>query len=166
VFPRLSTEQIPRPVCTGINLPGEGYVELARSNWNPRKDVNVKLTFKTLSPSGLLFYLGGRDVYLSIYPQYYASIAYCVFQKDFLSLELRQGRVLGHYNLGSGRAEALTEKRYDDGTPHTVEFARSGKSSQLVMDMDVDNRMNFINLICLSFSSCFPVSFQLIWTFM
>lgn len=42
----------------GVRLNGEGYVEMQRGLWVPRKETKIMLTFKTFASNGMLFYVG------------------------------------------------------------------------------------------------------------
>lgn len=60
------------------------------------------LEFQTASSEAVLLYLQG-----SVY-------------SDFIALQLRTGRLLFSYNLGSGRVDIQSENTYNDGVIHMV----------------------------------------------
>lgn len=59
-------------------------------------------------------------------------------QRDYFAIEIRNGKVFVHYNLGSGAANLTTANSYNDNEWHAIELTRSGKEAKLIMDMDPD----------------------------
>lgn len=57
----------------------------------------------------------------------------CLFpsQRDFLSLELVDGKVRLTVDLGSGPLALTTENRYNDGTWYKISFSRNKKQGRL-----------------------------------
>ncbi|KAH0617809.1 hypothetical protein JD844_016413 [Phrynosoma platyrhinos] len=77
----------------------------------------IILFFSTFSPNGLLVYLASNGT------------------KDFLSLELVDGKVKLMVDLGSGPLTLKTESRYNNGTWYKISFSRNKKEGILaVMD--------------------------------
>ncbi len=73
---------------------------LDRGRFLPTRASMVSLKFKTYNDNGLLLLFGAT--------------------RDFMSLELRDGRVVFQYDLGSGGAELVSAESYSDGKWHTV----------------------------------------------
>jgi len=75
------------------------------------------MKFKTYAPNGLLFF-AGKD-------------------RDFISIELRNGRVVYQYDLGGGRVELeYLFKEVNDGEWHDVQVNRRNTSGMLFVDED------------------------------
>lgn len=66
---------------------------------------SIVLEFQTASTEAVLLYLQG-----SVYT-------------DFIALQLRTGRLLFSYNLGSGRVNIQSENTYNDGVIHMVHMS-------------------------------------------
>ena len=62
----------------------------------------IVLEFQTASSVGVLLYLRG-----SVYA-------------DFIALQIKAGRLVFSFNLGSGRVDIESENQYNDGMKHTV----------------------------------------------
>ena len=75
---------------------------------------SVKFSFKTYAENGLMF-LTGDD-------------------KDFLAIELRDGKVLMQYDLGSGTAELETDEKFNDGKWHLVFASRISRRGIIKLD--------------------------------
>lgn len=74
------------------------------------------MKFKTYAQNGLLLFMGkGRD---------------------FISLELRDGRVFYQYDLGGMPAQLMTNKTYNDGQWHTIQAQRIERQGFLKVDND------------------------------
>ncbi|NXI37250.1 LAMA1 protein, partial [Galbula dea] len=80
----------------------------------------IILFFSTFSPHGLLLYLASNGT------------------RDFLSLELVDGKVRLTLDLGSGPLALTTANRYNNGTWYKVSFSRNKKQGILVV-MDAYN---------------------------
>lgn len=74
----------------------------------------VSLKFKTTANDGLLF-LAGKGRY-------------------FLSLEIKDGKVVYQYNLGGGTAIFTTEDTFNDNRWHTIEATRQDQEGVLRVD--------------------------------
>ncbi|OQV14684.1 Laminin subunit alpha [Hypsibius exemplaris] len=111
------------PKEDGIKLDGSGY---AIYNMEGRVDVSretaVTIELKTFDKEGLLFLLSEDN------------------SEDFLSLEIREGKVVLKYNLGSGTVTITSPERYDDGKWHSIFADRTGKRG--VLQIDGDNVAN------------------------
>ncbi|EPY79313.1 laminin subunit alpha-1 isoform 1 [Camelus ferus] len=75
----------------------------------------IIMLFSTFSPNGLLLYLASDGT------------------KDFLSLELIQGRVRVTVDLGSGPLALITDRRYNNGTWYKIAFQRNRKQGLLAV---------------------------------
>lgn len=102
----------------GFRFDGTGYVIIEKQRFNPTTSAQVTLTFKTFNPNGLLFVMGDAPA--------------------FYSIELKNGKVLFQYDLGSGAAslESTGNKTYNDGQWHTVVANRIRKDGILKVDAD------------------------------
>lgn len=100
----------------GYSFNGKGYVILDRGdvNFRPNYKAEIMLDFKTYAENGLIMYLGKL--------------------RDFLSLELRDGKVLFQYDLGSTPARIMTNGTYNDGQWHRISARRNRKDGLLVIE--------------------------------
>jgi len=106
-------------VSNGFRFDGSGFVILSASQtgWKPAVSSQVSMKFKTYAPNGLLFF-AGKD-------------------RDFISIELRNGRVVYQYDLGGGRVELeYLFKEVNDGEWHDVQVNRRNTSGMLFVDED------------------------------
>ena len=86
---------------TGLRFQGNGYAILDRTPYRFKEQSAIRLSFQTRSPTGLLFLVGrGRK---------------------YLSLELRDGKLVFEFDLGSGPATIQTINSYNDGRWHQVD---------------------------------------------
>lgn len=105
-------------VSNGYRFDGSGYVVLdtVQTGWKPAITAQVSLGFKTYAENGLLFYAGkGRD---------------------FLSIELRNGRLLHQFDLGGGRVQLNAAKKVNDGEWHYVQVNRVNKTGVMYVDQE------------------------------
>lgn len=72
--------------------------------------------------------------------------------KDYLSIELKDGKVLAQYDLGSGSATLLSSMTYNDGKWHALYMNRLNNDGIL----KIDGSSGFKTVLCIacSFSSC------------
>ncbi|WAR24784.1 LAMA-like protein [Mya arenaria] len=106
-------------VSNGFRFDGAGFVILSTSQtgWKPAVKSQVSMKFKTYAPNGLLFF-AGED-------------------RDFISIELRDGKVLHQYDLGGGRVQLEYKfKEVNDGEWHDVQINRRNKTGMLFVDGD------------------------------
>ncbi|XP_026264666.2 laminin subunit alpha-1 [Urocitellus parryii] len=75
----------------------------------------IIMLFSTFSPNGLLLYLASNGT------------------KDFLSIELVQGRVKVAVDLGSGPLVLMTDRRYNNGSWYKIAFQRNRKQGLLAV---------------------------------
>ncbi|VDK75274.1 unnamed protein product [Litomosoides sigmodontis] len=98
-----------------LSFNGDGYAVHKLGIWNPRKQTIFSLTFQTYSPDGLLLYLGK--------------------ERDFLSLELQDGKVKLSFDFGSGVGRLTSSgSDYNDGKPHSVYVHRLERHSRMQVD--------------------------------
>ncbi|XP_061192514.1 laminin subunit alpha-like [Saccostrea echinata] len=110
-------------ISNGFRFNGKGYVKLSVSkvNFKPRTESSLILHFKTYVDTGLLFYMGKTP--------------------DFMSLELKKGRVLFQYDLGGNRrAELITNRTFNDGEWHKIQAQRQNQFGVLTVDDGEDIR--------------------------
>ncbi|KAM8831423.1 laminin subunit alpha-2 isoform 2-T2 [Spinachia spinachia] len=102
-----------------VQLDGEGYAAVGRpTRWNPNVS-SVTFKFRTFSSESLLMYLATEDM------------------KDFMSLELSQGKVKVNFDLGSGVGSALSANRHNDGHWKSLTMSRNKKQATVtVVDID------------------------------
>nr|XP_020733720.1 laminin subunit alpha-1 [Odocoileus virginianus texanus] len=75
----------------------------------------IIMLFSTYSPNGLLLYLASNGT------------------KDFLSIDLVDGRVRVTVDLGSGPLALITDRRYNNGTWYKIAFQRNKKQGLLAV---------------------------------
>uniref|UniRef100_A0A7N6BAH8 Basement membrane-specific heparan sulfate proteoglycan core protein n=1 Tax=Anabas testudineus TaxID=64144 RepID=A0A7N6BAH8_ANATE len=97
-----------------VQLDGEGYAAVGRpTRWNPNIST-VTFKFRTFSSDALLMYL-----------------------KDFMSLELSEGKVKVNFDLGSGVGSAISANRHNDGRWKSLTMSRNKKQATVtVVDID------------------------------
>uniref|UniRef100_A0A8C3QB86 Laminin subunit alpha-1 n=1 Tax=Geospiza parvula TaxID=87175 RepID=A0A8C3QB86_GEOPR len=105
----------PQDEDTSFHFDGSGYSVVEKAL---RSTVTqILISFSTFSPNGLLLYLASNGT------------------RDFLSLELVDGKVRVTVDLGSGPLALTTENRYNNGTWYKISFNRNKKQGILaVMD--------------------------------
>ena len=103
-------------VTNGSRFNGKGYVKLSASkvNFKPAKKSNIILRFKTYADNGLIFYMGKN--------------------RDFMSLEMKEGRVLFQFDLGGMPAKLITPKTFNDGQWHKIQAQREEQIGVLTVD--------------------------------
>uniref|UniRef100_A0A671KB74 Laminin subunit alpha-2-like n=1 Tax=Sinocyclocheilus anshuiensis TaxID=1608454 RepID=A0A671KB74_9TELE len=103
----------PQPADTEgtVQFDGEGYAAVSRpTRWNPNVST-VMFKFRTFSTDALMMYFTTKDM------------------KDFMSAELRDGRVKVSYDLGSGTGSIISDKRYNDGKGKSFTMSRMKKEA-------------------------------------
>ncbi|XP_019117191.2 laminin subunit alpha-2 isoform X6 [Larimichthys crocea] len=110
-----------------VQLDGEGYAAVGRpTRWNPNVST-VTFKFRTFSSEALLMYLATDDM------------------KDFMSLELSEGKVKMNFDLGSGVGSAMSENRHNDGHWKSLTMARNKKQATMtVVDIDSGAEENIV----------------------
>ncbi|XP_028252901.1 laminin subunit alpha-2 isoform X2 [Parambassis ranga] len=102
-----------------VQLDGEGYAAVGRpTRWNPNVST-ITFKFRTFSSDALLMYLATDDM------------------KDFMSLELSEGKVKVSFDLGSGAGSAISANRHNDGRWKSLTMSRNKKQATVsVVDID------------------------------
>lgn len=109
-------------VTNGMRFNGMGYVVLARRKLGLRpKKTDIQLQLQTFSESGLLLYMSD-------------------YKRDFLSIELKDGRVLFQYDLGGGAVTMESRDKLNDGEWHSIVISRSQQQGLLRVDNDIGQR--------------------------
>ena len=103
-------------VSNGFRFNGKGYVKLSASkvNFKPAKKSNIILRFKTYADNGLIFFMGKN--------------------RDFMSLEMKEGRVLFQFDLGGMPAKLITPRTFNDGQWHKIQAQREDRIGVLTVD--------------------------------
>nr|XP_014348008.1 PREDICTED: laminin subunit alpha-2 isoform X3 [Latimeria chalumnae] len=112
----------PQPVDVDgtIQFDGEGYATVGRpARWNPNISA-VMFKFKTFSLNALLLYMATKDL------------------KDFMSIELNNGRIKVSYDLGSGTAFVTSDKRHNDGRWKSLTLLRIQRQANITI-VDIDD---------------------------
>ena len=104
------------PVATdnGYMFGGNGYVILARDRFRPAQTTLVRLSIKTFAENGLIFVMG--------------------LEKDFLSIEMKDGLIVYQFDLGSGRLTLRSNQKFNDGKWHTIQANRVAQDGILKID--------------------------------
>ncbi|CAI9544172.1 unnamed protein product, partial [Staurois parvus] len=104
-----------------VQFDGDGYALVSRPvRWNPNISTIV-FKFKTFSSNALLMYLATNDL------------------KDFMSIELSDGRIKVSYDLGSGTAFAVSNKNHNDGKWKSLTLSRIQKQTNFsIVDVDTN----------------------------
>ncbi|XP_006029235.2 laminin subunit alpha-2 [Alligator sinensis] len=104
-----------------VQFDGDGYAMVSRPiRWNPNVSM-VMFKFKTFSSSALLMYLATQDL------------------KDFMSVELSDGRIKVSYDLGSGTASAISNQKHNDGKWKSFTLSRIQKQANIsIVDLDTN----------------------------
>uniref|UniRef100_A0A672JPX2 Laminin G domain-containing protein n=1 Tax=Salarias fasciatus TaxID=181472 RepID=A0A672JPX2_SALFA len=102
-----------------VQMDGEGYAAVGRpTRWNPNVST-ITFKFRTFSSEALLMYLATEDM------------------KDFMSLELSEGKVKVSFDLGSGVGTATSASRHNDGRWKSLTMSRNKKQATVtVVDID------------------------------
>ena len=96
---------------TGYRFDGEGYATLDRRPYRFKDRVDVQLKFKSQARTGLIF-LAGKN-------------------REFMSIELVDGRVRFQFNLGDETVSMISPETYNDDLWHTVEAVRRNREGIL-----------------------------------
>lgn len=98
----------------GFQFNGDGYVILDSERVRPSLTMTASLSFKTFAEDGLIFLAGDPT--------------------DYFAVEMKEGRVVFQYDLGSGPATRESKTKYNDGQWHKVEAKRLKKDGVLKVD--------------------------------
>jgi hypothetical protein len=77
-------------VPQGFRFDGNGYIVLPKDRFDVQRRTNVAFEFRTFAENGLLVLMGDGA-------------------SSFFSVELKDGRILFKYDLGSGASNIITE---------------------------------------------------------
>ena len=115
----------------GFEFGGSGYVIISKGNYRPSRSSPVRFTFRTFASEGLMVLMGTPG-------------------RDFLSIELEDGKVVGKYDLGSGIGiMESTPHTYNDGKWHKLYMNRMGNDGLLKIDeMSGLYHIQFGELLC------------------
>ncbi|XP_071518617.1 neurexin 1 isoform X3 [Panulirus ornatus] len=109
-----------------LDGPENGVVKFTRPDtalvlpsWEAARQGSVSFKMRTTEPNGLLMYNSGS----------------MAAQGDFFALELLEGHLYLHLNLGSGsRRVKATNRRVDDGWWHEVTLNRDAQAGRITVD--------------------------------
>ncbi|XP_043530958.1 laminin subunit alpha-2 [Chiloscyllium plagiosum] len=114
----------PQPTDTEgtVQFDGEGYAAVGRpTRWNPNVSA-IAFKFRTFTADALLMYLATRDL------------------KDFMSVELTNGRIKVSYDLGSGAVNITSKGRYNDGKWKSFTLSRILKQANISIRDVLNNK--------------------------
>uniref|UniRef100_A0A8D0CXN5 Laminin subunit alpha-1 n=1 Tax=Sander lucioperca TaxID=283035 RepID=A0A8D0CXN5_SANLU len=101
----------PQAEETSFHFDGSGFSLVQKSL--RATSTSIVLLFKTLSPGGLLLYLASNNT------------------RDFLSMELVEGRVHLTFDLGSGALTLTSSRKYNTGVWYKITLQRSKRKGYL-----------------------------------
>ncbi|NWS67194.1 LAMA2 protein, partial [Crotophaga sulcirostris] len=104
-----------------VQFDGDSYAMVSRPiRWNPNIST-VTFKFRTFSSNALLMYLATDDL------------------KDFMSVELNDGRIKVSYDLGSGTASVISNQNHNDGKWKSFTLSRIQKQANIsIVDIDTN----------------------------
>ncbi|KAM4522102.1 laminin subunit alpha-2 isoform 2-T2 [Odontesthes bonariensis] len=110
-----------------VQMDGDGYAAVGRpTRWNPNVST-ITFKFRTFSSDALLMYLATKDM------------------KDFMSLELSEGKVKVSFDLGSGAGSTISASRHNDGRWKALTMSRNKKQATVtVVDIDSNAEENIV----------------------
>jgi laminin alpha 3/5 len=112
------------PPVDSFYFNGKGFVTLPQENFlRQGKDTRLTIKFRTYAENGLLV-LMYKD-------------------RDFLSIELHDGKVLFQFNLGSGPGRAETKEKYNDGKVYTIQANRFKQQGLLRIEESSESELRF-----------------------
>ena len=117
-------------VSNGFRFDGTGYVVLSRKDtgWKPVVKSEVALRFNTYAENGLIFFAGDGN-------------------RDFLSIEIRDGKILYQFDLGGGRAVLESDMMVNDGKWHDVMIQRINKTGFMFVDNQQSRSNHYISVL-------------------
>ncbi|XP_038655724.1 laminin subunit alpha-2 isoform X2 [Scyliorhinus canicula] len=119
----------PQPTDTEgtVQFDGEGYAAVGRpTRWNPNVSAIV-FKFRTFTSDALLMYLATKDL------------------RDFMSVELADGRIKMSYDLGSGAVNVTSRRRHNDGKWKSFTLSRILKQANVsIRDMINNEEENLV----------------------
>lgn len=116
---------------TSFHFDGSGFSLVQKSL--RATSTSVVLLFKTLSPGGLLLYLASNNTVSrpETPPSHCNTWSHvtpptvCLLQRDFLSIELVEGRVRLTFDLGSGALILTSNRKYNTGVWYKITLQRN-----------------------------------------
>lgn len=93
----------------------------------PSQTMTVSLSFKTFAEDGLMFLAGDPT--------------------DYFAVEMKEGRVVFQYDLGSGPATLESKEKYNDGQWHKVEAKRLKKDGILKVDSQTGKLVDYLKAL-------------------
>ncbi|XP_078068970.1 laminin subunit alpha-2 isoform X6 [Mustelus asterias] len=114
----------PQPTDTEgtVQFDGEGYAAVGRpTRWNPNVSAIV-FKFRTFTSDALLMYLATKDL------------------RDFMSVELADGRIKVSYDLGSGAVNVTSRGRHNDGKWKSFTLSRILKQANISIRDIINNK--------------------------
>ncbi|XP_039603409.1 laminin subunit alpha-2 isoform X4 [Polypterus senegalus] len=104
-----------------VQFDGEGYATVGRpSRWNPNVST-IMFKFRTFSTNAILMYFATSDL------------------KDFMSIEINDGRIRVSFDLGSGTASVISTQRHNDGKWKSLTLSRIQKQANVtIVDIDTN----------------------------
>uniref|UniRef100_A0A8B9ZNJ1 Laminin subunit alpha-2 n=1 Tax=Anas zonorhyncha TaxID=75864 RepID=A0A8B9ZNJ1_9AVES len=97
-----------------VQFDGDSYAVVSRPiRWNPNIST-VMFKFRTFSSNALIMYLATEDL------------------KDFMSVELSDGRIKVSYDLGSGTASVISNQNHNDGRWKSFTLSRIQKQGEFL----------------------------------
>ncbi|XP_075696695.1 basement membrane-specific heparan sulfate proteoglycan core protein [Rhinoderma darwinii] len=112
------------PGVYGSSFSGDSYIALPRQMFprsRPDSPETIELELRSTSTEGVILWQGREEKGQGR-------------ERDFISLGLRDGRLLFSYQLGSGEANIMTEDPINDGEWHKITAIREGKSGSVHID--------------------------------
>ena len=106
----------------GFRFDGSGYVVLSKKviGWEPSVTAQISLRLKTYADNGLVFFASDG-------------------KRDFISIEVKNGKVLYQYDLGGGRANLTHYTMVNDGEWHSVQVSRRDRTGVMYVDEETGN---------------------------
>ncbi|TRY78868.1 hypothetical protein TCAL_10650 [Tigriopus californicus] len=90
--------------------------------WNNTESGSLSFKFRTTEPTGLMFFNGGG----------------VIGKGDFFAMEMMEGYLYKHIDLGSGAVKLrASNRRLDDGAWHKVEILRNQRSGTITVDEEL-----------------------------
>ncbi|XP_041043524.1 laminin subunit alpha-2 isoform X2 [Carcharodon carcharias] len=132
----------PQPTDTEgtVQFDGEGYAAVGRpTRWNPNMSAII-FKFRTFTSDALLMYLATKDL------------------RDFMSVELTDGRIKVSYDLGSGAANVTSRGRHNDGKWKTFTLSRILKQANISIRDTTSNKEE--NLVIISSGTNFGLNLK------
>ncbi|XP_059144332.1 laminin subunit alpha-like [Physella acuta] len=99
---------------------------------NTASKTKISFTIKTNSTDALLVYIGPNTLSQPAQPRQQRSVQ-GKMDPDFMALELKEGRILFTYNLGSGSARIHSDIQVNNAEVYKVIAERIGKSGNLTV---------------------------------